>query len=468
MNTSTDFDLIIVGSGPGGYVAAIRASQLKMRVCLIERSDLGGVCLNWGCIPTKTLLHTATTLSAFQNAASLGIQVPDGLGIDIKRVVQRSRDVAKTLGLGVSALLKKNQVTVVQGSARLLGAGQVEVSNPQKTQKPQCLHAKNIIIATGASPRDIRGFPVDGKGVWNYKHALTPEKIPSSLLILGAGAIGMEFASFYAALGSQVTLAEQQSRILPQEDEEVSAWMLKAFTQRKISVRVNTTATLLESVSGRSSVSLTQQGNSETLAFEQVLVCAGVIGNTQDMGLENTNIIPHNGCISTDFYGQTSEPNIFAIGDVSGAPMLAHKASHQGMRCVEHIAGLNNPISTHAIPACTYSDPQVASMGLTESEARAQHPNIAVGRFPLHGNGKALAIGKPEGFIKTLFDQDTGAFLGAHMVGSDVTELLHGLTLAQQLEATEDDLIQHMFAHPTLSEALGESVMAAYGRAIHI
>ena len=458
-------DLIVIGGGPGGYVAAIRASQLGKKVTLVERAELGGICLNWGCIPTKALLHTAKTLTHIRAAAELGIMVPDGVRVDFPRAIARSREVSARLRNGVGALLKKNGVTVVQGQARLDGPGKVVVKAESGAAKT--LTAATIIVATGASPLPIDSLPVDGQRIWNYRHALTASELPTSLLVVGAGAIGMEFASFYAALGTRVSVVEMRDRVLPAEDEEVSQWVAKAYAQRGIEVRTGSSASLKSMQPDHVCISLRSGDQAEDVTVDRVLVCAGVLGNTQDLGLQSTRVVVNRGCIQVDANHQTAEPGIYAIGDVCGAPMLAHKASHEGIRCAEHLAGQALQHSAARVPACTYCDPQVASIGLTERQARDAGTPISVGRFSFQGNGKALAIAESAGFVKTIFDTRSGELLGAHLVGPDVTELIQGLSLAQQLEATEEDFMQHIYAHPTLSEAIGESVMAAYGRAIH-
>lgn len=458
-------DLIVIGGGPGGYVAAIRASQLGKKVTLVERAELGGICLNWGCIPTKALLHTAKTLTHIRAAAELGIMVPDGVRVDFPRAIARSREVSARLRNGVGALLKKNGVTVVQGQARLDGPGKVVVTTESGAAKT--LTAGAIIVATGASPLPIDSLPVDGQRIWNYRHALTASELPTSLLVVGAGAIGMEFASFYAALGTRVSVVEMRDRVLPTEDEEVSQWVAKAYGQRGIEVRTGSSASLKSMQPDHVCISLCSGDQAEDVTVDRVLVCAGVLGNTQDLGLQSTRVVVNRGCIQVDANHQTAEPGIYAIGDVCGAPMLAHKASHEGIRCAEHLAGQTLQHSAARVPACTYCDPQVASIGLTERQAREAGTPISVGRFSFQGNGKALAIAESAGFVKTIFDTRSGELLGAHLVGPDVTELIQGLSLAQQLEATEEDFMQHIYAHPTLSEAIGESVMAAYGRAIH-
>ncbi|MVW70974.1 dihydrolipoyl dehydrogenase [Bordetella sp. 15P40C-2] len=458
-------DLIVIGGGPAGYVAAIRASQLGIRTRLVERENLGGICLNWGCIPTKALLHAADVLNQLRGAQELGLVVPEGVHADLPRVVQRSREVAQRLRQGVQHLLKKHKVEVIVGQARLNGPGIVEITG----DSPQTLRADAILIATGARPRAVDALPVDGDRVWNYRHALTAASLPQTLLIVGAGAIGMEFASFYADLGTQVTVIEAQARVLPVEDQEISDHVARAFQKRGINVLTQTSATLQAVDATAAHVALSTEGGETCVAsFDRVLVCAGVVGNSEDLGLETTRVVCRNGCIDVDGVGRTAEPGIYAAGDICGAPMLAHKASHEAIRCVEAWTGVAAPGVPARIPSCTYCRPQVASIGLTEAQARQSERLLSVGRFPFHGNGKALAINHPEGFVKTIFDSQTGELLGAHLVGPDVTELIQGLSLAQQLEATEEDFMHHIFAHPTLSEAIGESVLHAYGRAIHL
>lgn len=458
--------LLVIGGGPAGYVAAIRASQLGIQTTLVEREDLGGICLNWGCIPTKALLHAADTLGEIRNAADLGIAIKGEITVDIARMVDRSRAVSDRLRQGVQYLLKKNRVEIIRGHSRLHGAGNVQITG-EGIEGRRLLQADAILVATGASPRVIDVLPVDGERIWNYRHALVPQAIPTSLLVVGAGAIGMEFASFYAALGTTVMVVESREAVLPSEDIEISNHVAEAYARRGIQVRTGTTAELDRLADNSAWVTLRTGIATETLAFERVLVCAGVCGNTTDLGLENTAVVSEDGCIRVHAYGQTDDPKIFAAGDVCGAPMLAHKASKEAIRCVEHLAGLPVDPEPPLIPACTYCEPQVASVGLTEAAARAGGRLVSVGRAPFHGNGKALALGSPEGFVKTIFDGETGELLGAHLVGTEVTELIQGLSLARQLEATDEDLLQHVYAHPTLSEAIGESTLAALGRAIH-
>ena len=458
--------LVVIGGGPAGYVAAIRASQLGIRTTLVEREALGGICLNWGCIPTKSLLHAADTLSAIRGAADLGIGIEGDISIDISRMVNRSRAISGRLRQGVQYLMNKHHVEIVRGNARLCGAGQVQVTGEERDATRR-LQAEAILLATGASPRELETLPVDGEQIWNYRHALAPQSVPASLLVVGAGAIGMEFASFYAALGTRVTVVESREMVLPNEDIEISKHVAHAYSQRGIELRTETSATLDHLAEDAAWMTLRAGDSSSTLAFEKVLVCAGVVGITAGLGLENTAVLAEHGCIRVHAYGQTDDPDIYAAGDVCGAPMLAHKASHEAIRCVEHLAGLHVDPQPPLIPACTYCDPQVASVGLTEAAARADGRTITVGRGSFHSNGKALALEHPEGFVKTIFDAQTGELLGAHLVGPEVTELIQGLSLARQLEATDEDLMRHVYAHPTLSEAIGESALSALGRAIH-
>lgn len=457
--------LLIIGGGPAGYVAAIRARQLGFATQLVEREHLGGICLNWGCIPTKALLHAAETLAEIRSASELGIHVPEGVTVDLGRMVERSRSVVSRLTQGVRHLMKKNGVEVINGEARLTGPHSVEVSGKEK----RTLSADFILIATGARPRPLDQISVDGEHIWNYRHALSPSVLPESLLVVGAGAIGMEFASFYAELGTNVTVLEAAERPLPAEDHEISTWVMEAFKKR--GVRFQLGSTVQQAVVQGDAVAVRtkdSQGREQTQTFHRVLVCAGVIGNHENLGLETTRVEMRAGFISIDATGRTAEPSIYAAGDICGAPMLAHKASHEAMRCVEAMAGRDVSAHKAAIPSCIYSRPQVASVGITEREAEKRGLSVRIGRFPFQGNGKALATNQPEGFVKTIFDSSTGELLGAHMAGPNVTEINQTLVLAQNMEAVEEDLIAHMFAHPTLSEAIGESVLDAYGRAIHI
>jgi dihydrolipoamide dehydrogenase len=461
------FDLVVIGGGPGGYVAALRGAQLGLRTAVVEREHLGGICLNWGCIPTKSLLHTADTLRRIRQAGELGLSVAEPT-VDFAKVMARSRGVAQRLNGGVKHLLKKAGVKVFTGSGSLASDHAVAVRGGDGAT--QYLQARHIILATGAHARGLPTLPFDGERVWSYRDALAATALPRSLIVVGAGAIGMEFASFYATLGTQVTVVEAQPRVLPGGDAEVSAFVQRAFERDGIVVR---TGAMLEQAGVEANVvhvQLQTENGPEALEAERVLVAIGLAGNTDGLGLEGTGVQVARGQVVVDAWGQTGEPGVWAIGDLTGAPMLAHKASHQGITCVERIAGLREGSDApHAlIPACTYCHPQTASVGLTEEQAMASGATLRVGRFPLEGNGKAVAIGETGGFIKTLFDAGSGALLGAHIVGPDATELIQGFTLAASLETTEVELIETVFAHPTLSEAMHESVLAAFGRALHI
>lgn len=457
----TKFDLVVIGGGPGGYVAAIRASQLGLSTALVEKEELGGVCLNWGCIPTKALLRTAEIKTLISHAQDYGLKVGP-VKVDLKAVVDRSRKISAQLVGGIKHLMKKNKITVFQGHARLKGAGKVAIQASGGTQE---ITATNIILATGASARSLPGIEADGQLIWAARHAMMPDALPKSLLIIGSGAIGIEFASFYRTLGSQVTVVELQNRILPQEDEEISGLAQKAFEKQGIKFLLGTSAEKL--TRSKNSVKVTLQGKEQT--FDRVILAVGIVGNTTDIGLENTKVKVDRGQIVVNEWSQTAEPGIYAIGDVTGPPWLAHKASHEGIICVEKIAGLPNihPLNVHNIPGCTYSLPQVASIGMTESQAKAAGLDLKVGRFPYKANGKALALGETEGMIKTIFDSKTGALLGAHMIGAEVTELIQGFGIAKTLETTEVELIHSIFPHPTLSEMMHESVLDAWGQVIH-
>lgn len=459
-------DLVIIGGGPAGYVAALRAAQLGMQAVVVEREHPGGICSNWGCIPTKALLHAADLWREMQQAQELGIH-STGLSFDFERVVGRSREVAQRMNNGVRYLLKKNKVTLIEGRARLAAAGEVEVTSAAGAA--QTLSAPHIIIATGARPRSLPHLPVDGDRVWSYQHALAPPIFPQTLAVLGAGAIGMEFASFYAAFGSQVTVLEMQPRVLPQEDEEVSAFVSAAFAQQGIAIRTGVTVAGAERHGAELVLTLDVQGRMETMPASHLLVSAGVVGNIEDIGLEAVGAKTEAGRIAVDAAGRTGVPGLYAIGDVTGGPWLAHKASHEAVQCVEAIAGQGHgtALDRRRIPACTYCHPQVASVGLTEAQARTQGYAVRVGRFPFAGNGRAVAVGQTQGFVKTIFDAQTGQLLGGHMVGAGVTELVHGLALASTLETTEAELLETVFPHPTMSEALHESVLMAYGRGLH-
>ena len=460
------FDLIVIGSGPGGYVTAIRAAQLGMKTAIVESTHLGGICLNWGCIPTKALLRSSEIHHLIKHADQFGFTVKD-VSFDIKKIIRRSRGVAKQLSAGVAHLLKKNKVTVFDGFGKLAGKGKVSVT---KDNKPAAdLSAPHIIIATGARARSLPGLEPDGKLVWTYKEAMVPEEMPKSLLVVGSGAIGIEFASFYRNLGAEVTVVEVMDRVLPVEDEEISAFARKQFEKQGMKILTSAKVTKLEK--GKSSVTAHVEvgGKTEKITADRVIMAIGIVGNSENLGLENTKVKVERGHIVTDEYLRTGEPGVYAIGDVTGPPWLAHKASHEGVICVEKIAGQKDvhPMIKGNIPGCTYCMPQVASVGLTEKAAKEKGYAVKVGRFPFIGNGKAIALGEPEGMVKTVFDAKTGELLGAHMIGAEVTELIQGYVVAKTLETTEAELMHTIFPHPTLSEMMHESVLNAYGRAIH-
>ncbi len=462
------FDVVVVGGGPGGYVAAIRAAQLGLETAVVERERLGGVCLNWGCIPTKTLLRSAEVLHLMKHAADFGLKA-DNVGFDAGKVVERSREVADRLSKGVGHLMKKNKVAVFDGEGRLAGKGKLVVARDGEDVGE--LSARHIVLATGARPRELPEIAPDGEIVWTYREAMTPDAIPGSILVVGAGAIGIEFASFYREMGSDVTVVEVVERILPAEDKEIADLARKAFEKRGI--RIMTGARVKAMRVSRSNAKV-DVGDSEdrirTVEVDKVILAAGITGNVESLGLENTGVETDRGHVAVDEWLETGEPGVHAIGDLVGPPWLAHKASHEGVICVEKIAGLRHvePLETLNIPGCTYCNPQVASVGLSEDAAREAGRDIKVGRFPFIGNGKAIAMGDDRGLIKTVFDAGTGELLGAHMVGAEVTELIQGFTIAKELETTEAELIRAIFPHPTLSETMHEAVLDAYGRALHI
>ena len=466
----TEFDLIILGGGPGGYVAAIRAAQLGGKVALIEREHLGGICLNWGCIPTKALLRTVEIFHYLRHAGDYGITVKEA-SVDLKKVVRRSRKVAARLNGGVKHLLKKNKVTVFDGHGRLDGMkGALRKVQVEKDGKAVAeLAAKHVILATGARARQLPGLEADGKRVWTYKEAMVPEVMPKSLLVIGSGAIGIEFASFYRTLGVEVTVVEVLPRVLPVEDAEISAFAHKAFEKQGMTLL--TGATVKSLIKGKDQVTATieKDGKSSELTVERVISAVGIVGNVEDIGLEGTQVKVEKTHVVADPWMATGEPGVFAIGDLTGPPWLAHKASHEGVICVEKLAGVAgaHPLDTRRIPGCTYCQPQIASIGLTEAAAQEAGRKVKVGRFPFMANGKAIALGEEQGLVKTIFDAATGELLGAHMVGAEVTELIQGYAVAMQLETTEADLMHSVFPHPTLSEMMHESVLDAYGRAIH-
>ena len=461
------YDLIVLGSGPGGYVAAIRGAQLGLKVAIVERELLGGICLNWGCIPTKALLRSSEIYHYLQHARDYGL-VAEKIGADLDAVVKRSRGVAKQLNQGVTHLMKKNKITVVTGTGTLTGKGRLTVEQDGKKTE---LAAKDIIIATGARARDLPFAKGDGDRIWTYRHAMTPKEMPSDLLVIGSGAIGCEFASFYSDLGAKVTIVEMLDRILPVEDEEVSAFVQKAFEKQGMAILPGHGVEKIVAIAGKGVKATIKLpgGKSEVRDFSHVIVAVGIVPNTEGLGLDAMGVKTERGHVVTDGACRTNVPGLWAIGDVTGAPWLAHKASHEGIIAAEAIAGGHpHAMDKLRIPGCTYSRPQVASVGLTEAKAREAGYEVKVGKFPFIGNGKAIALGEAEGFIKTVFDAKTGELLGAHMVGAEVTELIEGYTVAKQLETTEADLIETIFPHPTLSEMMHESVLAAYGRVIHM
>jgi dihydrolipoamide dehydrogenase len=465
-----NFDLVVIGAGPGGYVAAIRASQLGLKTAIVEREALGGICLNWGCIPTKALLRSGEVYEQLDHLADYGLAI-EGRSYDFGKVVERSRGVALQLSAGVAFLMKKNKIEVVEGSAKL------EAANPTprvvvdlKAGGARALTAKWVILATGARARVIPdvGLVADGDRVWTYREAMVPKAAPRSLIVVGSGAIGIEFASFYRALGSSVTVIEALPRVLPVEDEEVSALAQKAFEKRGMKFRLGAKVTGLKKNKSGVAVALEVAGKTEILEAERAIVAVGIDGNVESLGLEALGVKIDRGHVATDRHGATNVPGLYAIGDVAGPPWLAHKASHEGVACVEHIAGNGGAHLTAPIPGCTYSTPQIASIGLTEAQAKDKGLEIKVGRFPFRVNGKAIAAGETEGMVKTVFDAKTGALVGAHMIGAEVTEMIQGFALAMTLEATEAEIFATVFPHPTLSEVMHESALAAFGRALHI
>ncbi len=467
----TNFDLIVVGGGPGGYVAAIRAAQLGMKTAVVEREHMGGICLNWGCIPTKALLRTSEVYGLIKHAESFGLSVRD-VAYDAKKIVERSRKVANQLSNGVKGLMRKNKITVFDGTAKLAGVEGVrrKLAVAMNDKSNLSLTAKNVILATGARARELPGLESDGKLVWTYKEAMVPPEFPKSLLVIGSGAIGIEFASFYRTLGAEVTVCEVLDRILPVEDEEVSAFARRAFEKQGMKILTSATASIVKKGTNSVTASITSGGKTQEITVDRVISAVGIVGNVENIGLEGTKVKVEKTHIVIDPWGFTGEPNVYAIGDVAGPPWLAHKAMHEGVVAVEKIAGVKgvHPLVTSNIPGCTYCQPQVASIGLTEAAAKANGRQVRVGKFPFIGNGKAIALGEPEGFIKTVFDAKTGELLGAHMIGAEVTELIQGYSIAKTLETTEAELMATVFPHPTLSEMMHESVLAAYGRTLHI
>jgi dihydrolipoamide dehydrogenase len=467
----TSFDLIVVGGGPGGYVAAIRAAQLGLKTAVVEREHMGGICLNWGCIPTKALLRTSEVYGLIKHAEAYGLSVKD-VSFDPKKIVERSRKVASQLSNGVSMLMKKNKITVFDGTAKLAGTdgARRKVAVVLKDKSNVALTAKDVILATGARARQLPGLEADGKLVWSYKEAMVPPEFPKSLLVIGSGAIGIEFASFYRTMGAEVTVAEVMDRVLPVEDAEVSAFAKKAFEKQGMKILTSATVSNLKKGANDVTATITVGGKAQEITVDRVISAVGIVGNVENIGLEGTKVKVEKTHIVIDPWGFTGEPNVYAIGDVAGPPWLAHKAMHEGVLVVEKIAGVKgvHPMKTENIPGCTYCQPQVASIGLTEAAAKAKGLELKVGKFPFIGNGKAIALGEPEGFIKPIFDAKTGELLGAHMIGAEVTELIQGYSIAKTLETTEAELMATVFPHPTLSEMMHESVLAAYGRTLHI
>ena len=462
----SSFDLIVLGGGPGGYVAAIRAAQLGLKTALVEREHLGGICLNWGCIPTKALLRSSEISHILHHLDQFGFSATD-IRYDAGKVVARSRAVAKQLSNGVAYLLQKEQGPGFRWTRPAGGQGP---ARGRKDGKPVTeLAAPHIILATGARARSLPGLEPDGEQVWTYKEAMIPSAIPKSLLVVGSGAIGIEFASFYRDMGAEVTVVEVLDRVLPVEDEEISAFARKSFEKQGINIHTGATVKALERTGDQVTARIEAGDKASELAVEKVILAVGIVGNVEEIGLEDTAVKVERTHVVVDEWLRTGEPGIYAIGDLVGPPWLAHKASHEGVICVEHIAGVNDvhPLDIRNIPACTYCRPQVASVGLTEKAAREAGYEVKVGHFPFIGNGKAIAYGEPEGMVKTVFDSKTGELLGAHMIGAEVTELIQGYTIAKTLETTEADLIRTIFPHPTISETMHEAVLDAYGRAIH-
>jgi dihydrolipoamide dehydrogenase len=461
------WDVLVIGSGPAGYVCAIRAAQLGLRTAIVERDRLGGICLNWGCIPTKALLRSSEIWHLMHRLKEFGFSA-DNLQFDLARIVERSRKVAAQLSNGVAFLMKKNKIEVVPGEARLSGGGKVAVVKDGATRD---LSAKHIVLATGARARALPGLEPDGKLIWTYREAMVPPSFPKSLLVVGSGAIGIEFASFFRTLGSDVTVVEVLDRILPVEDEEISQFAAKAFIKQGMKIRTSTTVEKLEKGADAVTATLrTKDGKTETLHAERVVLAIGIVGNVENIGLEQAGVKVEKTHVVVDEWGETGVNGLYAIGDLVGPPWLAHKGMHEGVIVAERIAGVKgvHPLDTSKVPACTYCWPQVASVGMTEAVAKASGRKIKVGRFPYIGNGKAIALGDPEGLVKTVFDADTGELLGAHMIGAEVTELIQGYAIARTLEATEAELAAVVFPHPTLSETMHESVLDADKRALHI
>jgi dihydrolipoamide dehydrogenase len=461
------FDCVVVGGGPGGYVCAIRAAQLGLKTAVVERDRLGGICLNWGCIPTKALLRSSEIWHLMHRLNEFGFSA-DNFRFDIGKIVERSRKVSLQLSNGVGFLMKKHKITVIAGEAKLAGAGRLTVTKDGKTSD---YTAKNIVLATGARARTMPGLEPDGKLVWTYREAMVPPSFPKSLLVVGSGAIGIEFASFYRTLGSEVTVVEILDRVLPVEDEEISQLATKAFIKQGMKIRTATSVEKLEK--GADNVTATlkaKDGKTETITVDRVILAVGIVGNVENNGFEQAGVRIEKTHVVVDEWGATGVPGLWAIGDLVGPPWLAHKAMHEGVIVAEKIAGVKgvHPLDPSKVAGCTYCWPQVASIGMTEAKAKASGRKIKVGRFPFIGNGKAIALGDPEGLVKTVFDADTGELLGAHMIGAEVTELIHGYAIARSGELTEEDLGHTIFPHPTLSEMLHEAVLDADKKALHI
>jgi dihydrolipoamide dehydrogenase len=458
------YDVIVIGAGPGGYVAAIRAAQLGLKTAVIERENLGGICLNWGCIPTKAMLRSSEVFHLMHRAKEFGLSA-DGIGYDLDAVVKRSRGVAKQLSSGVAHLLKKNKVTVIMGEATIPAKGKVSVKTDKGTED---LAAKNIILATGARARELPGLEADGDLVWTYRHALTAPRMPEKLLVIGSGAIGIEFASFFNTLGADTTVVEVMDRVLPVEDAEISGMAKKAFEKQGMKIMEKSMVKQLDRAKGKVTAHIEAGGKVQKMEFDTVISAVGIVGNTEGLGLEALGVNVDRTHVVTDEFCRTGVEGLYAIGDIAGAPWLAHKASHEGVMVAELIAGKHaHPVKPESIAGCTYCHPQVASVGYSEAKAKELGYDIKVGRFPFVGNGKAIALGEPEGLVKTIFDAKTGELLGAHMIGAEVTELIQGYVVGRQLETTEEDLMNTVFPHPTLSEMMHESVLNAFDRTIH-
>lgn len=479
---ANSYDVIVIGSGPGGYIAAIRAAQLGLKVAVVEREHLAGICSNWGCIPTKALLRSAEVLHLAEHAKNYGLTLEGKISPDLQAIVKRSRGIAERMNGGVAFLMKKNKVDVIWGEAKLTKANEIVVAKttkaivqpqgpiPKNTLGEGTYTAKHIIVATGARPRALPGIEPDGKLIWTYFEAMKPEEMPKSLLVMGSGAIGIEFASFYRTMGVDVTVVEVMSQVMPVEDAEISTFAKKQFDKQGMKIILDAKVTKVEKAANSVTAHVEKKdGSVEKITADRMISAVGVQGNIENLGLEALGVKTDRGCIVIDGYGKTNVPGVYAIGDVAGPPMLAHKAEHEAVICVEKIAGLPNvhPMDKLKIPGCTYCNPQVASVGLTEARAKAEGRDIRVGRFPFVANGKAIALGEDQGLVKTIFDKKTGELLGAHLVGAEVTELIQGFVVAMNLETTEEDLMHTIFPHPTISETLKESVLDAYGRALN-